>query len=136
MGCVRRYSLLVASILLLCLWTPASDNSPPVVEVSREAVRPAIRVMEATGYCNCAVCCDTETGITASGKQASMETISADWDVLPEGTWVQIEGIGRRQVQDRGAAIVGDRLDIHMNSHAEALSFGRRTVEVVVENAR
>lgn len=89
--------------------------------------------MEATAYCNCAICCDTATGITASGAVASETTAAADWDVLPEGTWIQIEGIGRRQVQDKGAAIEGNRIDIHMDSHEEALNFGRRQVEVVIE---
>jgi 3D (Asp-Asp-Asp) domain-containing protein len=129
-----RASILAAIILIAC-WTPLSDLPKVVitpVEVSRGGERPAV-MFEATGYCNCAVCCDSETGITASGKVASSETVSADWDVLPEGTWVIIEGIGRRVVQDRGAAIRGNRLDVWFEDHAAALDFGRRQVMVKIE---
>jgi 3D (Asp-Asp-Asp) domain-containing protein len=133
--------LLLACILLLALYTPASDDKPlpiPVVsitpaEVSRGGDRPSVRVFEATGYCNCSLCCDSETGITASGKVTSSETVSADWDVLPEGTAINIEGIGRRVVQDKGSAIRGNRLDIWFSSHEAALEFGRKQVKVVVE---
>ena len=89
--------------------------------------------MEATAYCNCAVCCDSETGLTASGVVASGETVSADWSVLPAGTWVDIEGIGRRQVQDKGSAIRGNKLDIWCGDHAAALDYGRRQVMVKIE---
>ena len=126
--------LLLTAIILLACYAPLSDL-PKVtiapIEVSRGGERTL--TMQATAYCNCAICCDTATGITASGAAASEITIAADWDVLPAGIWVQIEGIGRRQVQDRGAGIVGNRLDVWCESHAAAVSFGRRQVEVVVE---
>lgn len=136
-----RGSLLIACILLLALCTPASDDLPlptptvsiSPVEVSRGGERPLVMQMEATGYCNCSLCCDSETGITASGEVASGITVSADWNVLPCGTVINIEGIGRRVVQDKGSAIRGNRLDIWFSSHEAALEFGRRTVEVEVE---
>ena len=53
--------------------------------------------------------------ITASGVKAREGiTIAADWDVMPEGTIVEIEGIGYRIVQDTGSAIKGHRIDLSL----------------------
>jgi len=85
----------------------------------------------ATAYCPCALCCGKEDGITASGVKAREGiTIAADWDVMPEGTIVEIEGIGYRIVQDTGSAIKGHRIDIYFEEHEEALEFGLQEVRV------
>ena len=49
------------------------------------------------------------------------------------GTKVVINGV-TYTVEDRGGAIQGNRIDIYMNSHAEALAWGVRYVEVEVLN--
>ena len=85
----------------------------------------------ATAYCPCALCCGKTDGITASGvKSIEGITIAADWDVLPEGTIVEIEGLGYRIVQDTGSAIKGHRIDIYFEEHEEALEFGLQEVRV------
>jgi len=85
----------------------------------------------ATAYCPCEKCCGKEDGITASGVKAREGiTIAADWDVLPEGTIVEIEGLGYRIVQDTGSAIKGHRIDIYFEEHEEALEFGLQEVRV------
>jgi len=86
----------------------------------------------ATAYCPCERCCGSgASGITASGaRPREGVTIAADWDILPEGTLVEIEGIGYRLVQDTGSAIVGYRIDIYFESHTEALAFGVQEVRV------
>ena len=71
-------------------------------------------------------------GITATGVQASSRTIAADWNVLPPGTEVHIEGIGYRVVEDRGGGIKGNKLDVWFPSHQEAWEYGRRRVVVRV----
>lgn len=86
----------------------------------------------ATAYCPCEICCGSgASGITASGARAREGvTIAADWDILPEGAWVEIEGIGHRIVQDTGSAIKGHRIDIYFEEHEEALEFGLQEVRV------
>ncbi len=80
---------------------------------------------KATAYCPCKKCCDKNDGITASGVKAKEGiTIAADWDVLPAGTEVEIQGIGTRIVQDKGGAIRGNRIDIFFENHRDALNFG------------
>ena len=86
----------------------------------------------ATAYCPCKNCCGSgASGITASGaRPREGVTIAADWDILPEGTIVEIQDIGYRMVQDTGSAIKGHRIDIYFEEHEKALEFGVRKVQV------
>jgi 3D (Asp-Asp-Asp) domain-containing protein len=86
---------------------------------------------EITYYCSCTKCCGKTDGITASGTLAlEGQTVAADWDILPAGTEIYIDGIGYRTVEDKGGAIVGQFLDVFVNSHAEALELGRHKADV------
>jgi len=51
------------------------------------------------------------------------------------GTKINIEGYGTYICQDRGGAIKGNKIDIYMETKAEAFAFGRRNLvaEVVIE---
>lgn len=70
---------------------------------------------------------DRGFGITASGAETvEGVTIASDWDVLPKGTVVWIEGVGRRVVHDTGSAIKGHKIDVYFESEQDALEFGRR----------
>lgn len=57
-------------------------------------------------------------------------TVAADTRIHPLGSEVLIEGLGFRLVHDRGAAIVGRRLDLFVDSCREARRFGRRWLRV------
>lgn len=57
-------------------------------------------------------------------------TVAADTSVHPFGTELLIEGIGFRTVGDRGHAIKGRKLDLFVDSCAEARRFGRRWLRV------
>jgi 3D (Asp-Asp-Asp) domain-containing protein len=101
--------------------------------------------VEATAYCPCEKCCgkwalNRPDGIvyTASGAIAQEGvTIAADWSVFPVGTVVFVEGYGTRTVQDKGAAVKGNAIDVYFESHEEALVFGRQKVLVyIVEEAK
>lgn len=83
-------------------------------------------------YCPCAYCCGQWSGgPTASGTMPEEgRTVAADWDVLPAGAEVYLEGIGWRTVEDTGSGITGDKLDLYMDSHEAALEFGVKEVEV------
>ncbi len=86
-----------------------------------------------TAYCSCAKCCGKTNGITASGKKATANHTIAAPSTFAFGTQLVING-KTYTVEDRGGAIQGNRIDIYMNSHAEALQWGVRYVEVEVLN--
>lgn len=81
--------------------------------------------------------CGTGDGITASGAPVTAGlTVAAD-ESLPFGTVLYIEGIGVRVVQDRGAAIQGNKLDVAVSdSHEDALNwegYGEHRVWIIRE---
>ena len=50
--------------------------------------------------------------------------------MIPLGTRLYIEGYGEAIADDTGGAIVGNRIDLGMDSRDEALDFGRQDVVV------
>lgn len=77
---------------------------------------------------------DPAYGITATGTEVSEgRTIAADWDVLPPGTQVKIEGFeGTFIVEDRGSAVNGRHIDVYMSDLDEAVNWGKRQRNVSV----
>ncbi len=71
-------------------------------------------------------------GITATGTRAGHGTIAVDPRVIPLGTRVFIPNYGHAVAADTGGAIIGDRIDLCMETFEECYNFGRRNVEVFV----
>ena len=71
-------------------------------------------------------------GITATGTRAGHGTIAVDPRVIPLGTRVFIPHYGHAVAADTGGAIIGDRIDLCMETFEECYNFGRRNVEVFV----
>lgn len=88
-------------------------------------------VYKVTAYCSCMQCCGKTNGITASGTHATANRTIAAPKTFAFGTKVVINGI-TYTVEDRGGAIQGNRIDIYMDSHSEALQWGVRYLEVEV----
>lgn len=64
-------------------------------------------------------------GVTASGKPTEVDvTAAADWSILPNGSKVYIQNVGWREIQDIGGGVNGKHVDVLVNTHSEALSFG------------
>jgi 3D (Asp-Asp-Asp) domain-containing protein len=88
-----------------------------------EPQEPEPMIFEATAYCY--------TGNrTATGTWPSRGTIAVDPEVIPLGTRLHIEGYGEGIAEDTGGAIRGEIIDLYMLDRNEALSWGRRQVEV------
>lgn len=82
--------------------------------------------------------CGAGTGITASGQPIQADvTVAADQTLLPYGTVIYIEDVGIRIVQDRGAGVQGNHLDVAVfGSHEDALNwngYGEHRVWVIRE---
>ncbi len=84
-----------------------------------------------TAYCSCAKCCGKATGRTASGTRATAGRTVAASSQFAFGTQLNIGG-HVYTVEDRGGAINGNKIDIYVNSHSEALRWGVRYLPVNV----
>ncbi|QGG48684.1 3D domain-containing protein [Heliorestis convoluta] len=84
-----------------------------------------VRHMVATAY--------THTGRnTASGVYPQVGMVAVDTNVIPMGTRLYVEGYGYARAADRGSAIIGDKIDLFMETSNEARRWGVRTVKVYI----
>ena len=99
--------------------------STPQGEARRRQVFPA----EATAYC--------DQGETASGVLTRRGIVAADPDVIPLGSRIRVDGLGRRHsrtydVEDTGRLVKGREIDIFMADCRAAKEFGRQPARVRV----
>lgn len=89
-----------------------------------------------THYDVCSKCCGKTDGITASGAHATpYSTVAVDPAMIPLGAELLVDygdgnGLCRYRAEDTGGAIKGNRIDLCVSNHAEALQLGRRTATV------
>jgi len=105
---------------------PAADGS---------AVGPTVHRFRVTAYCPCPRCCGAwSDGVTAGGHRiATGDRFVAAPAGIPFGTVIDVPGYGRVPVLDRGGAIKAGRLDVYFDTHAEALAWGVRNLDCIVE---
>lgn len=118
------------------------------VDLARNALADAppagpLKLTPLGDYLCTAYCCERYphicggNGITASGTVPTPGvTAASDWGDIPAGSWIYIEGIGIRQVQDTGSAVKGKKLDIAVQTHAEAevwAGYGNHQVYLIEE---
>lgn len=68
----------------------------------------------------------TATGLVPVSARGGRGTIAVDPRVIPLGSLVYVEGYGEAIAADTGGAINGNIVDIYVDSHSEAISWGRR----------
>lgn len=138
-------ALMTAGVLL---WAPETRRTetvraepaetPVVQEEQREdpGEEPEVQsaVCQLTAYCPCELCCGQWAGgNTASGTVPEAgRTVGVDPEVIPLGATVYIYGRAYR-AEDTGA-FTGNIIDIYMDSHQEALQFGRQEATVTWES--
>lgn len=79
--------------------------------------------------------CGTGDGLTATGVPVASGIVAVDPEVIPLGSTVIIDGTSYLAA-DTGAAIKGNKIDIAVLTHVEALEMGVRTAEVWIIPAR
>lgn len=118
--------MLVAASLLMLPGATTADRKPKQPMTRHSKAKPFV----AYAY--------TATGnLTFLGEEpVAGKTIAADPEVLPLGTRVKISGAGSYSgeyvVGDIGGKIKGHVVDIFMDSHQEAIEFGRQKVSIAV----
>lgn len=121
---------LIMLLVLLTIQRPATAAEPRSPEPVMAHVESQQRIFagEFAVYAYCAeqyphICGGNPT--TKSGEPVTPGvTVAADPAVLPLGTRVYIDGVGERVVQDTGGAIQGNKIDLAVESHREALAWG------------
>lgn len=117
-----------------------AENNPPEEYVNKIEVT-------ATAYCLCKKCCgktpdNPNYGCTHSGLKiipgSGMKVIAVDPKIIPLNSKVYVEGLngawdyGNAVAADTGSAIKELKIDLYMDTHTEALEWGRRKVNVYV----
>lgn len=103
----------------------------PKLVVQEELSNTKEVMLEVSYYCSCEICCDVETGITASGAVVQEGRTVAMPSSVPFGAKVYIEELDHTfVVEDRGGYIkqLDDdtmRVDVYVDSHELALQLGR-----------
>ena len=94
-----------------------------------------------THYCHCALCCGKAGQPTASGRMPELGvTVGVDPKLIKLGSYLRIEipdGNGgytvyraKARADDTGGAVKGNKIDVFVGSHQEAINLG------VIRNAR
>ena len=94
-----------------------------------------IEDVKVTHYCCCVKCCGKDDGITYSGVKATPGvTVAVDTSIIPLGSDVLVDYgdgvINYYRADDTGSAIKGNKLDLCVSSHQEAINLGVRTATV------
>lgn len=88
-----------------------------------------------THYCGCSICCgkwssgsESEAYGCKGDKLTPYYSIAADPDVIPYGTIVHDQDGNAYEVVDTGSAIKGNKIDLFVGDHQEALNLGVKTI--------
>ena len=107
------------------------ESDLPSTSTKSESSKGKTKIYKITAYCSCAKCCGKSNGITACGRKAKAGRTIAAPRGFSFGTKLSING-KTYVVEDRGGAIKGNRIDLYVNSHSEALRWGVKYLPVKV----
>lgn len=129
-----QYLIMLLALLTIQRSATAAEPRSPEPVMAHVESQQRIFAGEFAVYAYCAeqyphICGGNPT--TASGEPVTPGvTVAADPAVIPLGTRVYIDGIGERVVQDTGGAIKGHKIDLAVESHQEAVAWGRKEAGV------
>lgn len=111
------------------------ETKKAAVEEPKKKSEGSYTVMTVTATAYTAYC-EGCSGITATGidlrSNPNQKVIAVDPRIIPLGSKVYVEGYGMAVAGDTGGAIKGNRIDIYMPSHSNAIDFGRKSIEIKV----
>lgn len=108
----------------------ASNVSRSSSEIKAEGKTFYVSATAYTAFCNGC------SGVTATGinlrANPHLKVIAVDPSVIPLGSKVHVEGYGYAIAGDTGGAIKGNKIDLFMQNHSDAIAFGRKQVKITV----
>jgi len=132
---MSRMKWLASLVAFLTPGFTALFAPPHPVQTTGTAIGAAM--MDISHYCNedrggrgCVTCCGkwARAGRTKSGRRPVQGVSCAAPPQFPFGTWIEIEGVGYRRVDDRTSPKYYHRIDLYVGSwkgaHAHALKLG------------
>lgn len=129
---LKSENIKVGQKLVLQNTTKKADAKPAASKP--QAVKAAkVLTVRSTAYtASCKGC----SGVTATGinlkKNPNAKVIAVDPKVIPLGTKVYVEGYGQAVAGDKGGAIKGNKIDVHVPNKTQAKRWGVRTVKVQI----
>ncbi|MEH7126502.1 3D domain-containing protein [Bacillus sp. JJ1773] len=115
---------------------PASataETKPPAPAVKAASYKEI--TVKATAY---TASCKNCSGITATGlnlkKNPNLKVISVDPKVIPLGSKVFVPGYGEAIAADKGSSVKGNKIDVFIPSHKQAIQWGNKSVKIKVYN--
>lgn len=120
-----------------CFEVPCPEVTPDDFYSSIENVTQHSAKFTVTHYCGCSKCCGKYSGGSesvaygASGKRLeALVSVAVDPSVIPLGT-VLHDAEGRLyRAEDTGGGIKGNRIDLFVGDHQEALNMGIREIKL------
>lgn len=114
----------------------SESSQPKIALTSNEEPSSGKELMvTATAY---TAYCEGCSGTTAIGidlrSNPNQRVIAVDPKVIPLGSKVWVEGYGEAIAGDTGGAIKGNKIDVFIPSHDQALQWGRKKVKIKILN--
>ncbi len=113
--------------------TKAPESKPTPEPKPQEKAAGSWMSFQSTGYSTQQAGLSTHTA-TGIDLRVNPRVIAVDPSVIPLNSLVEIEGLGVYIAGDTGGAINGRIIDIHYPSVGQALSWGRRNVNIRILN--
>ncbi|MBT2757064.1 LysM peptidoglycan-binding domain-containing protein [Mesobacillus foraminis] len=109
---------------------PQASNPAPAADTASDSKEITV---SATAYtADCKGC----SGTTATGvdlkANPNQKVIAVDPSVIPLGTKVHVQGYGYATASDTGGAIKGNKIDVFIPNHNDAVEWGRKQVKVTI----
>lgn len=131
----RFISLIVSFLFALSITTGEVYAKERSIEITPSNTDEDEKTMTmiATAY---TAYCEGCIGITKTGqdlrKNPHLKVIAVDPEVIPLGSRVWVEGYGEAIAGDIGGAIKGNRIEVFIEKHEEAMQWGVKEVKVKI----
>lgn len=132
---MKKSTYLIGIILISFLLKHDTYGMADVNEVMKERYEEIIHEEKSylgdftiTFYCGCSICNGKWTGLPATnGEELKANyTIAVDPKVIPLDTFIKIDGFDTTfKACDTGSAIKGNKIDVYVSDHQEALRLGK-----------